>query len=95
MYCPKCQTKDRTKVVDSRLQADQQIRRRRLCLKCNYRFSTIELPIPVPLPTMYGEAELKSALKQLIDLSKIKENVSSIIEKILQNIGTKQKGETN
>lgn len=42
MYCVVCNHND-TKVVDSRLSSDGMgIRRRRECLKCNYRFSTNE-----------------------------------------------------
>lgn len=42
MFCPVCSSKE-TKVVDSRLSSDGlAIRRRRECVKCNYRFSTIE-----------------------------------------------------
>lgn len=42
MYCPICRSKD-TRVVDSRLTQDAMaIRRRRECVKCRYRFSTIE-----------------------------------------------------
>ena len=49
MHCPFCNYDD-TKVVDSRLTADNlQVRRRRECLRCNSRFSTyetIELNLP-------------------------------------------------
>lgn len=42
MRCVACNHKD-TKVVDSRLsQGGMSIRRRRQCLKCQYRFSTVE-----------------------------------------------------
>ena len=42
MYCPICNSKN-TKVVDSRLAKDgTNVRRRRKCEKCSYRFSTIE-----------------------------------------------------
>lgn len=42
MYCPVCSSKE-TKVVDSRLATDGlAIRRRRECVKCDYRFSTVE-----------------------------------------------------
>ncbi len=42
MYCPICQSKD-TRVIDSRVASDgMAIRRRRECIECNYRFSTIE-----------------------------------------------------
>lgn len=42
MYCPVCNHKE-TKVVDSRMHNEgTEIRRRRQCEKCDYRFSTIE-----------------------------------------------------
>lgn len=42
MVCPKCKHKE-TKVIDSRETTDnREIRRRRQCTKCGYRFSTIE-----------------------------------------------------
>ena len=42
MHCPVCNSKE-TKVVDSRLTQDGfAVRRRRECVKCQYRFSTME-----------------------------------------------------
>jgi len=42
MLCPVCSHRE-TKVIDSRLTLDRVgIRRRRQCLKCNFRFSTVE-----------------------------------------------------
>lgn len=42
MHCPVCRSKE-TKVVDSRLTQDgMAIRRRRECVKCSYRFSSVE-----------------------------------------------------
>jgi transcriptional repressor NrdR len=42
MHCPVCKSKE-TKVVDSRTaEAGMSIRRRRECIKCRYRFSTLE-----------------------------------------------------
>ncbi len=42
MYCPVCHSKE-TKVIDSRLSQDgMTVRRRRECIKCAYRFSTLE-----------------------------------------------------
>lgn len=42
MHCPVCNSTD-TKVVDSRVTQDgYAIRRRRECMKCQYRFSTVE-----------------------------------------------------
>lgn len=42
MHCPKCSHTD-TKVLDTRMgKGNHAIRRRRQCLKCEYRFTTIE-----------------------------------------------------
>ncbi len=42
MHCPVCRSKE-SKVIDSRLASDgMAVRRRRECIKCNYRFSTVE-----------------------------------------------------
>jgi len=42
MHCPVCRSKE-TKVVDSRLGSDgMAVRRRRECVKCMFRFSTVE-----------------------------------------------------
>jgi transcriptional repressor NrdR len=38
--CPKCKSK--TDVIDSRINPEKKIRRRRKCEKCGYRFSTVE-----------------------------------------------------
>jgi transcriptional repressor NrdR len=43
MHCPVCTSKE-TKVIDSRVGSDgMAVRRRRECIKCNYRFSTLEV----------------------------------------------------
>jgi len=42
MKCPKC--KGSTRVVWSRPESDTEIRRRRECLACSHRFTTIEKP---------------------------------------------------
>lgn len=42
MKCPQCHYED-TKVIDTRISTDQSsIRRRRKCLRCHHKFSTIE-----------------------------------------------------
>jgi transcriptional repressor NrdR len=42
MYCPKCGHED-TKVLDTRMGGNgRSIRRRRQCLACEYRFTTVE-----------------------------------------------------
>ena len=47
MRCPKCAS-DESKVVDSR-QADEAIRRRRVCEACGFRFTTFERIEEMPL----------------------------------------------
>ncbi|MFC4651533.1 transcriptional regulator NrdR [Lactococcus nasutitermitis] len=47
MRCPKCQSED-SRVVDSR-QADNAIRRRRVCESCGNRFTTFERIEEMPL----------------------------------------------
>lgn len=42
MICPKCKS-DQLHCVDSR-PAPESVRRRRECLECGHRFSTIEIP---------------------------------------------------
>lgn len=43
MHCPFCNAED-TKVIDSRLVGEGfQVRRRRLCVECNERFTTFEV----------------------------------------------------
>ena len=50
MRCPRC-TYEQTKVLESRLSLEgRTVRRRRSCLKCNYRFTTYEkLQVQLPL----------------------------------------------
>lgn len=44
MRCTKC-GKPTTKVTNSRVQKDGLIRRRRECLSCGARFTTVEYPV--------------------------------------------------
>jgi transcriptional repressor NrdR len=41
MNCPICKSEN-TKVLETRVQKDHEIRRRRLCLECRGRFTTVE-----------------------------------------------------
>jgi len=72
MYCPKCKPGDnpggivlpgqRTRVVDSRLESNQIVRRRRLCSHCGYRFTTWEsLLSPKEIET---ELEIRASVAQ-------------------------------
>ncbi|KRM91841.1 transcriptional regulator NrdR [Fructilactobacillus florum] len=50
MKCPKCQHNSTSKVIESRPLADgAQIRRRRQCEHCGYRFTTFEMVEVTPL----------------------------------------------
>lgn len=57
MRCPKCGT-DRDKVIDSRVSRDGgTVRRRRECLECSYRFSTIEGIVPEDMKVIKRNGE--------------------------------------
>ena len=95
MRCPVCSFED-TKVVDSRITSDGlSIRRRRECIECEYRFSTVEemeildLTIMkrdgrrVPYQRDKLEAGLKKALeKRPCDAERFKSLVGSIEREI-------------
>jgi len=60
MLCPRCSYSD-SKVVDSRLNKEQtQIRRRRLCLECGFRYTTFEKIEPT-LPQIVKRDERREA----------------------------------
>ena len=91
MHCPFCNYND-TKVVDSRLTADNlQVRRRRECLRCNSRFSTYET-IELNLPRVVK----KDNAREAFNLDKLKKGfylalekrpiASDLIEKSIDNI---------
>jgi transcriptional repressor NrdR len=58
MHCPKC--KSDTKVKDSRSSANNTIRRRRACLSCGYKFTTLEA-----IPRVRAVAEVTIKPKRL------------------------------
>ena len=71
MKCPKC--KGKTKVLDSRRKSDNNIRRRRECVKCSYRFSTIEIlkikkEKEIPMPKKSEETPSKEVVTGEEDL---------------------------
>jgi transcriptional regulator NrdR family protein len=75
MYCPKCSAK-KTKVIDSRLQPNGTIiRRRRLCLNCKHRFTTWESAM-----TMDIRSSLLTICKKRIE--RIKKQAQTIITDI-------------
>ena len=59
MKCPKCGCVD-DKVIDSRVGRDGgTVRRRRECLSCNYRFSTLESVVPEDIKVIKRNGERK------------------------------------
>lgn len=95
MQCPFCNHED-TKVIDSRLVAEQsQVRRRRECLKCSERYTTFETPELV-LPrivktdgsrTPFDEAKLRGGImraleKRPVDTDKIEAMIGQILHKL-------------
>lgn len=92
MKCPKCRSEE-SKVVDSR-QAENAIRRRRVCESCGHRFTTFERIEEMPLLVIKkdNERELYNREKIVNGLvrSAYKRPVSSEdIEKIVANIEEK------
>ena len=78
MICPKCQAADDSKVTDTRpVLKRSQIRRRRECLYCGYRWTTREIHIDTLVDTiledvvdsMLNEAREKIRQKIKIDWS--------------------------
>ena len=76
MKCPTCDYKE-TKVIDSRLNADgTSIRRRRECLKCEYRFTTYEYVEHVPLMVVKRDGR-----RQTFDRTRIMGGIVKACEK--------------
>ena len=82
MYCPKCeqecQVQIKTKVIDSRLQSNFIVRRRRYCPNCKSRFTTWESPI-----SMDSRETLLRIWKKRI--AKIKEQAQEIVDGVNKN----------
>jgi transcriptional repressor NrdR len=74
MKCPYCQHAE-TKVVDSR-EAEELVRRRRECEKCEKRFTTHEVIESAPLYVIK-----KDSSKELFDREKIKRGLLKACEK--------------
>lgn len=90
MKCPQCE-KDNNRVLDTRLQKDGGIRRRRECLDCKNRFTTLEIIVRA-LPHVIkkdGRREPfdKEKLRRGIRLACMKRDVSlPTIETLVDNI---------
>jgi len=83
MECPKCKRSDGLLVKDSRHNARDRIRRRRKCIWCHHKFTTIEVPV-VMVPGKHAE----SYVKELEDL--LKGNNATLTEQLIELIETER-----
>jgi transcriptional regulator NrdR family protein len=67
MWCPSCRPLEKTSVLESRASLVE-VRRRRCCDKCGYRFTTYELP--------------KSTLRKVKKAAKILEGMGELFGEI-------------
>lgn len=92
--CPKCQSLD-SRVLETRITKEKQIRRRRECLACKTRFTTLETVIKT-LPYVYkkdGRKEVFSVskLRQGLELAckkrpVTKKQIDEIVKKVTQSL---------
>jgi transcriptional repressor NrdR len=102
MKCPICHFTD-TKVIDSRVAADGfSIRRRRECLKCNFRFSTYEEMEILDISILkrdgrkeaYNREKMVSGLKKALDKRSISDDdFKKLINRIERDIQITGKNE--
>lgn len=102
MRCPVCNNSD-TKVVDSRLSTDgMNIRRRRECEKCEFRFSTLEEMELLDLTVVkrdgrresYSRDKLIKGLEKSLEKRPYTEaDLRQIVHKIERDIQKKRRGE--
>lgn len=102
MHCTVCNHND-TKVIDSRLSNDgMSVRRRRECLKCNYRYSTLEEVEILDLTVVkrdgareaYSREKIESGLKKALEKRPItKERFKNLLNKIERDLQKKRKKE--
>lgn len=90
MYCPHCQHHD-SRVLDTRIQREGEIRRRRECLECKGRFTTLEsILFSYPLiikKDARREAFSKEKLKKGVQYACLKRPVSlAQIEHIVNKV---------
>jgi len=102
MRCPVCNNSE-TKVVDSRLSVDgMNIRRRRECEKCNFRFSTLEEMELLDLMVVkrdgrresYSRDKLVRGLEKALEKRPFTEmHLQQLVHKIERDIQKKRRGE--
>jgi transcriptional repressor NrdR len=95
MFCPKCQFPE-TKVYDTRVtQSGRVTRRRRECLKCHHRFTTVEeikvLDLMVEKrngqTVPFSEEKLEKGIRKAFNKRRIDNNkISNIVQKVTEDI---------
>ena len=76
MRCPKCGC-DNDKVIDSRVGRDgSTVRRRRECLSCGYRFSTLEGVVPEDMKVVKRNGE-----REEYDREKLRRSIAKACDK--------------
>lgn len=75
MKCPFCHTPD-TKVVDSRLTDVNEVRRRRVCIECDERFTTYET-VDLVMPRVVKKDQSREAFDQ----NKLRQGMLRALEK--------------
>ena len=101
MQCPKC-LHDDTKVLDSRVATEgYSIRRRRECIKCKFRFSTLEQMEILDLTVVkrngerepYSKEKLEAGLKRALEKRSITQNAfKKLLASIEQEISNSNSG---
>jgi transcriptional repressor NrdR len=95
MKCPKCQQSS-TKVYDTRITNTERFtRRRRKCLQCGYRFTTLEEPRVLDLyiekrngqTELFDQKKLETGIKKAFNKRKIDNNkVSQLVQNIIEEL---------
>lgn len=95
MRCPKCNFSD-TKVYDTRTtQSGRKVKRRRECLHCNYRFTTIEEIKAVDLKVEkrsgqiidFDQEKLEVGIRKAFNKRRVdREKISYLVQKITEDV---------
>ena len=94
MRCPKCGC-DNDKVIDSRAGRDgSTVRRRRECLSCGYRFSTLEGVVPEDMKVVkrngereeYDREKLRRSIAKACDKRISTEDIDRVVDAVTSSL---------
>jgi len=98
MHCPRCQHQD-TKVIDTRLlKGNHAVRRRRECLGCEHRFTTVEEILREGLVVVkrdgsredFDLAKVASGIRKATDKRPVEtERIDLMISEVIEEINTR------